>query len=246
MSNIKFFCPFCKQSLEAPPDMDGFLIDCPACSKKIKVSTSQLSPRVVALPPPLLQHHGSTATGFKFAPGFRRIYALYSVILILFFLSPWPSNVSPSSRAWDRWNKTEFDRWYSDDIRSLGNEAHKRDVAYLADLTRRYPDGVISEKNAPSEAPGAEVYSEDLAAEVLKQGGTIGFDHENKKWVYTDQALLWHALSVRQECASKGGRLVRGFVLFWIVNISWILIIMLIAPFIVFRAGRWVYDGFHQ
>ena len=37
MSDIKFNCPACKQSLEAPPDMVGQLIDCPSCNKVLEV-----------------------------------------------------------------------------------------------------------------------------------------------------------------------------------------------------------------
>lgn len=31
MSDIKFKCPACSQSLEAPAEMAGQLIDCPTC-----------------------------------------------------------------------------------------------------------------------------------------------------------------------------------------------------------------------
>ena len=38
MSDIRFNCPSCKQSLDAPPDMLGELIDCPSCKNTIEVS----------------------------------------------------------------------------------------------------------------------------------------------------------------------------------------------------------------
>ncbi len=49
MSDIKFICPHCKQSLEAPPDMLGQLIDCPSCSQSIEV---QMAKPPLSTPPP--------------------------------------------------------------------------------------------------------------------------------------------------------------------------------------------------
>ena len=37
MSDIKFKCPSCKQSLEAPREMQGRLVKCPHCSSTIEV-----------------------------------------------------------------------------------------------------------------------------------------------------------------------------------------------------------------
>ena len=37
MSDMKFTCPKCKQSLEAPEEMLGQLIDCPSCGQTIEV-----------------------------------------------------------------------------------------------------------------------------------------------------------------------------------------------------------------
>ena len=37
MSDMKFMCPKCKQSLEAPEEMMGQLIDCPSCGQPIEV-----------------------------------------------------------------------------------------------------------------------------------------------------------------------------------------------------------------
>lgn len=37
MPDIKFDCPHCKQSLEAPEDMANDLIDCPSCGKTLQV-----------------------------------------------------------------------------------------------------------------------------------------------------------------------------------------------------------------
>lgn len=39
MDNIKFNCPACSQSLEAPPDMAGEQIECPTCEKEITIPT---------------------------------------------------------------------------------------------------------------------------------------------------------------------------------------------------------------
>ena len=53
MSDVTFNCPLCKQSLEAPSDMVGQIIDCPSCNKKIKVSPQPPVPRgKFKLPPP--------------------------------------------------------------------------------------------------------------------------------------------------------------------------------------------------
>ena len=41
MSDLKFTCPHCKQSLEAPEEMLGQVIDCPSCSKQIQVPKPQ-------------------------------------------------------------------------------------------------------------------------------------------------------------------------------------------------------------
>jgi hypothetical protein len=40
MSDIKFNCAFCMQSLEAPVDMAGELIDCPQCQKSNEIPAS--------------------------------------------------------------------------------------------------------------------------------------------------------------------------------------------------------------
>lgn len=39
MSDINFDCPHCGQNLDAPEDMPGMVINCPACEKPIKVPT---------------------------------------------------------------------------------------------------------------------------------------------------------------------------------------------------------------
>ena len=37
MSDIRFMCPHCTQSIEAPEDMRGQILDCPNCSKPVQV-----------------------------------------------------------------------------------------------------------------------------------------------------------------------------------------------------------------
>lgn len=37
MADINFDCPFCSQNLEAPPDMAGEIIECPACSEQVQI-----------------------------------------------------------------------------------------------------------------------------------------------------------------------------------------------------------------
>lgn len=46
MTDIRFACPECSQSLEAPSDMAGNEIDCPTCKKRISI------PAVRPVPPP--------------------------------------------------------------------------------------------------------------------------------------------------------------------------------------------------
>ena len=38
MTDIVFSCPHCRQSIEAPPDMAGQLIECPSCKQTIEVT----------------------------------------------------------------------------------------------------------------------------------------------------------------------------------------------------------------
>jgi len=40
MPDVYFFCPRCKQRLEAPPEMAGTTIECPACKSRIKIPAS--------------------------------------------------------------------------------------------------------------------------------------------------------------------------------------------------------------
>lgn len=49
MADIKFNCPGCRQSLEAPPDMAGQLIDCPSCKISIEIPQA----RALERQPPL-------------------------------------------------------------------------------------------------------------------------------------------------------------------------------------------------
>lgn len=48
MTDTKFNCKHCGQSLEAPEDMAGDLIDCPACSQVIEVPFRRAPPRSFA------------------------------------------------------------------------------------------------------------------------------------------------------------------------------------------------------
>lgn len=41
-NTIKFECPSCGQSIEAPTAMLGMEVECPGCAKKVKVQTSKL------------------------------------------------------------------------------------------------------------------------------------------------------------------------------------------------------------
>lgn len=44
MSDLKFNCPHCKQSLEAPDELLGKILECPACKQQIQVPKSQMRP----------------------------------------------------------------------------------------------------------------------------------------------------------------------------------------------------------
>ena len=52
MTEIKFNCPSCRQSLESSPDMAGQLIDCPSCRKTIEIPFPRPTPKVEEQPPP--------------------------------------------------------------------------------------------------------------------------------------------------------------------------------------------------
>jgi hypothetical protein len=52
MNNFKFKCSHCQQSLEAPDDMYGQKINCPACNVAIVIPTPALEPNPI-IPPPL-------------------------------------------------------------------------------------------------------------------------------------------------------------------------------------------------
>ena len=60
MSDYKFNCPHCNQSLEAPADMLGEIIECPACSGSIQLPAPQLAPP----PLPRTRQPESTDVGF--------------------------------------------------------------------------------------------------------------------------------------------------------------------------------------
>ena len=51
--NVHFKCPHCEQALEAPVDMLGQLMDCPACGETVEVRKSPAKPPV-PLPAPRL------------------------------------------------------------------------------------------------------------------------------------------------------------------------------------------------
>jgi len=50
MSDFKFNCPHCQQSLEAPQEMLGTVIDCPACNNRIQLPSPQPEPPPKAPP----------------------------------------------------------------------------------------------------------------------------------------------------------------------------------------------------
>ena len=78
MTEIKFDCPHCGQSMEAPPEMLGDMVDCPFCSKSIVVSSSEQEPSKT---PPLLNRQNAvkpiqdkcSAFEWHYASGEKRI-----------------------------------------------------------------------------------------------------------------------------------------------------------------------------
>ena len=77
MSDIKFTCLKCKQSLEAPEDMMGQLIDCPSCGQTLEVpkrnpTLNRPSPRPQTHPP-----HSSPRFPIVINASPRALYAYY-------------------------------------------------------------------------------------------------------------------------------------------------------------------------
>ena len=80
MSDINFDCPKCGQNLDAPPDLAGLFIECPACATIIKVPPVAGAPAPGAAeaaarrnelkPPPPSEEKGST-TRINLPPEFQ-------------------------------------------------------------------------------------------------------------------------------------------------------------------------------
>lgn len=58
MSDIRFNCPSCGQSIEAPEELAGQLTDCPTCKETIEVPIRNQPPQA---PPPPIPHQPSPA-----------------------------------------------------------------------------------------------------------------------------------------------------------------------------------------
>ena len=100
MSDIKFTCVHCNQSLEAPPDMSGETIECPNCNGAIKVPSVVHTPRlqpsrnvVTTRSKPsaitgkqLHSHPGSPLTAQRY-PRNKGIFILVGAILALILLA---------------------------------------------------------------------------------------------------------------------------------------------------------------
>jgi uncharacterized protein (DUF983 family)/DNA-directed RNA polymerase subunit RPC12/RpoP len=52
MSDLKFNCPHCQQSLEAPEELLGQTINCPSCNGRIQLPSPQPRQPAKPLPPP--------------------------------------------------------------------------------------------------------------------------------------------------------------------------------------------------
>lgn len=90
MSDIKFQCLHCKQSFEAPQDMVGIEVDCPACQQKIVVPTTQKQVVYSSQHTPQIKmpkESSSQKRGSKF-----HLLGMSTVGLVLLsFLLPWIS-----------------------------------------------------------------------------------------------------------------------------------------------------------
>lgn len=51
MTDLRFNCPQCQQSLEAPEEMLGTIIDCPSCGSQIKIPQGHATPPICTLSP---------------------------------------------------------------------------------------------------------------------------------------------------------------------------------------------------
>ena len=89
MSDIRFKCSFCKQSLDAPEDMIGQLVDCPSCKNTIEVPFSR--PKVEVKQQisrkPLLSRREEFIQRLNqprdFPPGTSRVVLIVLVIIVL-------------------------------------------------------------------------------------------------------------------------------------------------------------------
>lgn len=90
MSDIKFRCINCHQSLEAPPDMAGTELDCPSCLRRIVVPTSQKQVAYTAQRRPRFTVPAESAAPDRGSK--CHLFGLSTVgIVILSFLLPWVS-----------------------------------------------------------------------------------------------------------------------------------------------------------
>ena len=63
MPDINFNCPSCGQNLEAPEDMAGDVLDCPACQKPLTVPKPAFKPLIKSPTPP--QKAGTSGSVFS-------------------------------------------------------------------------------------------------------------------------------------------------------------------------------------
>ena len=100
MSDIRFNCPSCKQSLDATPDMAGQLIDCPSCKNTIEVPMLRSASKVeikpspqreapepcVSLPPsPARNTELASATTSKALPKILSVLVIIAIMIGSFF-----------------------------------------------------------------------------------------------------------------------------------------------------------------
>lgn len=86
MSDTMFKCKFCEQSLEAPADMAGELIDCPQCQKTIEVPFPHPSGDTHKRPAPNVSAHQRSFTKTSGQPakkGLRRYGIIVGVAIAI-------------------------------------------------------------------------------------------------------------------------------------------------------------------
>lgn len=151
MSDIRFECPACKQSLEAPADMGGELIDCPSCNNTLEVPISKSKPNgAVTQPIRSDQEQYSIRSSRrkewsellwqerKFPP------VLFSVLQVLLSASAVIVGISYGYRLFENYKKAKSEEPFIQVAKDAIDEAHKMESAINVGLNfQKYGDQLI-------------------------------------------------------------------------------------------------------